>query len=401
MLMKQLQIKKASLSPIESESGQDSLERVQKKLQGRRRLESNNSGSAFSNSSTYKGFLSTQQKESLMSLAEESSIDDRPECDLHFGSLSRHAGNGYNSDTESAPSRTLGRPGKILEVSSPTKTTVPSRYYMKPQSETGKRTLSAQPSYTHQLKQQSRITLQRQQYNYPASQKSTVTSELSASLELNEDLYPDNPVVPVVAEPLVTTTRTISTSKANGGGAKRRTKSGDRVEKLTEVYKSREQEKVNANIEDAKVKLGLIPPQRQRSRSTSEKEAMKILHKVTEEDERTAASQSSPREEWTLKHKEWLSSAPTSAERKKAWENLSKSQFQRMEYKSRSLRGGEGLNDKSVMMTMKGSFTPEMKRKCATLPDNIICGKLTKTVKVRTYEIPVQRIRRINLRTYH
>ncbi len=415
-------------SPGGSESGQDSLERIQKKLQERKRLGSDNSESPFSKSSSYKGFLSTQQKkDSLMSLAEESSIDDRPECDIHLSSLSRqrsggmqdsdpnklYASNGYNSDTESAPSRTLSRPGKILEVISPTKTTMPSRYFMKPQTEAaGRKTLSSQQSssYTQQEQQQkSRLPqLQSSHSSNPTQQKSSITSELPTTLEKDRDLYDTGETAPVpnIAEPLVS--RTVESSKT--GGTKRRPKSGDRVEKLTESYKAREEaSEVNANIEDAKVKLGLIPHQRQRSRSTSEKEAMKILHRMEMEDEESeievsTSSQSSQRdEEWTVKRNEWLSSAPTSAERKQAWENYSsKSSFSRTEsYKSRSLRSDSITNDKLVptgASSSKLSCTPETKRKCSTMPDELS----VKTVKVRVYEIPEpQRIRRINLRTYY
>lgn len=414
-------------SPGESESGQDSLERIQRKFHERnerKRLDSNSSESAFSKSSSYRGFLSTQHtKDSLISLAEESGFDDRPECDFHMGSLTRqragdsdpnklYTGNGYNSDTESAPSRTLSRPGKIKEVMSPTKTTMPSRYYMKPpptqqqpQPEaTGKVTLSSshqQPPYKHQHQQKGLQQSQQQQQLSSGGQQQQQQQQ-SASYGGVESTPT---TIPVIAEPLlVTTTRTIT------NGSRRRPKSGNgagdsRVEKLTEVYKAREQEQVNANIEDAKIRLGLIPPaptttitpvQRQRSKSTSENEAMKILHRVPDHETEGALASNEPphEEESTSKHKEWLSSAPTPAERKEARENYSKSQL----YKSRSLRNG---SDKAVVLVgapTKVSITPETKRKYSTLPDIAT----VKTVKVHSYKIPEpQKIRRINLRTYH
>jgi hypothetical protein len=404
-----------------SESGQDSLERIQKKFHERKRLDSNGSESAFSKSSSYKGFLNTQQnKESLTSLTEESSFDDRPECDIHLGSLTRqrtlaasdgdpnklYSNNGYNSDTESAPSRTLSRPGKIKEVSSPVKTTMPSRYFTKsPQSTTtittGKVVLSSHQAtpqtYSHQLKHQPQHrTMTSSQQKSPI--QSHRKSELTSSLGTGYDMYRDtkSPPVPVITEPLVTTTRVIT--KSSSGSKYSRPRSGNshgdsRVERLTEVYKAKEQEQVNANIEDVKVKLGLIPPiQRQRSKSTSEKEVMKIMHKVA------ADPKGTEEEEWASKHKEWLSSAPTEDERKKARENYSRSQFQRMEYKSRSLRGSDG-SEKPTVVTTKLTYTPEAKRKYSTMPDS---PHVVKTVKIRTYEIPeVQKIRRINLRTYH
>lgn len=411
-----------------SESGQDSLERIQKKFHERKRLDSNGSESAFSKSSSYKGFLNTQQnKESLTSLTEEVSFDDRPECDFHLGSLTRqrtlaaggedsskYGSNGYNSDTESAPSRTLSRPGKIKEVSSPVKTTMPGRYYPPQSSSTtstsGKVLLSShqatsQAQSKHQPQQRTMMT----QQNTPGSTQSQRKSELTASLGTGYDLYrnTESSLIPVIAEPLVTTTRTISKSSSSGSKYNRPRSgngSGDsRVERLTEVYKAKEQEQVNANIEDVKVKLGLIPPmQRQRSKSTSENEAMKILHKSGAEQAVTAASskRAEDEEEWASKHKEWLSSAPTEDERKKARENYSRSQFHRMEYKSRSLRSSDGGSDKpTTIVTTKVSYTPEAKRKYSTMPES---PHVVKTVKIRTYEIPeVQKIRRINLRTYH
>lgn len=166
------------------------------------------------------------------------------------------------------------------------------------------------------------------------------------------------------------------------------------MERLTEVYKSREQEQVNANIEDVKVKLGLIPPvPRQRSKSMTENEAMRILHKVQDDNKQQEE------DEWASKQKEWLSSAPTEDERKKARENYSKSQLQRMEYKSRSLRSESGNENPAAAVA---AYTPESRRKCSTLPDSPVAGRYIKTVKIRTYEIPEpQKIRRINLRTYH
>ena len=409
-----------------SESGQDSLERIQKKFQERKRLDSNGSESAFSKSSSYKGFLNTQQnKESLTSLTEEASFDDRPECDFHLGSLTRqrtlaagddpnklYGSNGYNSDTESAPSRTLSRPGKIKEVSSPVKTTMPSRYFMKP-SQSSTPTTSASGTMhlsSHQATSQAQLKHQPQQrgvltqQNNPGPSQSQRKSELTTSLGTGYDLY-RNVEIPVIAEPLVTTTRTI-TKSSSSGSKYNRPRSGNgggdsRVERLTEVYKAKEQEQVNANIEDVKVKLGLIPPvQRQRSKSTSENEAMKILHKIGTDPAATASSKRAEEEEWASKHKEWLSSAPTEDERKRARENYSKSQFQRMEYKSRSLRGSDGGSDKpTTIVTTKVSYTPEAKRKFSTMPES---PHVVKTVKIRTYEIPeVQKIRRINLRTYH
>lgn len=414
------------VSPMGSESGQDSLERTQKKLQGRKRLESSGSESAFSKSSSYRGFLSTQQKkESLTSLAEEANFDDRPECDLHLGSLTRqrrhamggassdsdpsklYTGNGYNSDTESAPSRTLSRPGKIQEVMSPVKTTIPSRYYMKPpphSETTGKTVLSAPQGYgRHQPLQQRGM---------PQQKSLSTGSELTASLGSERDSYwsaaSPPPSIPVITEPLVTTTRTITKSS---GSKHPRSKSGggDRVEKLTEVYKAHERDQVQANIEDVKVKLGLIPPQmlRQRSKSMSENETLKLLHSSPKQQPRTVepkeGEEEEEEEEWASKHKEWLSSAPTEDERKKARENYSKSQFQRTEYKSRLLRGSESASEKVGSVKTKATFTgPEAKRKYSTMPDSPVSNRHVKTVKIWSYQIPeVQKIRRINLRTYH
>lgn len=466
-------------TPTGSES-QDSLERIQKKLQDRRRLDSGDvvpeTPSAFANSSTYKGFLSTQQKgDSLMSLAEESSIDDRPECDLHLGNLSRQMtqvvssatgppggatgriraveglgatrssrnmvlevaadhdpirGNGYNSDTESAPSRTLSRPGKIEEVSSPTKFTVPSRHchhhhhHMVPQYEVvgGRRTLSTYQKQQHHLQH----AIFQQQLLDSVPHSTTTAKELSAALEqsLPADISTVVPAIPMIATSLsssspstAATTRasTKQDNQATASAGRHKSKfseSDSQVEKLTELYQSHEKE-ANADIENAKVKLGLIPQslQRQRSKSTSDRGAMRILHKLMGGEKSRSPSQVCQEDEWAMKHKEWLSSAPTSAERKKAWEsrqtNSSKSHVQRKDFKSRSLRNNEAASpshggEKSPVMTTANMppHTPDAKRKCATLPD-VVNSKQVKLVKVRTYEIPqVQRIRRINLRTY-
>ena len=499
-------------TPAGSESGQDSLERVQKKFHDRKRLDGSevpDMPTTFTNSPSYRVFLNNQQKgDSLMSLTEESGIDDRPECDFHLESLSRqmarginptsgaaalertgavggtrnltlevtmshdqdHArANGYNSDTESAPSRTLSRPGKLKEVSSPTKVTMPSRYHhgMVPHSYeaagNGKRTLSTyqkqqtqqhsplmrlqqQDSPLMRLQQQDSPLMKLQQQDPTARATITTSSSSSSSKDHLSNLVQSLPAdfsapSTAMADPPMTTTTLFSSSSSSSqvppstrsstkSGGRHRPKSGDsKVERLTEIYKANEaneRDQVNADVEHAKVKLGLIPQQqsvqvpRHRSKSTSEKEAMKILHKLMGEDS-SATSQKPPsqEDERASKHKEWLSSAPTSAERKKAWESqnnaktTSPSQFHRMEYKSRSLRNTEvppnGGGDKIPMTTVTTttkvkvvSSTPaDTKRKCATLPD-MINGKQTKMVKVRTYEIPeVQRIRRINLRTYH
>ena len=461
-----------------SESGQDSLERIQKKLQDRKRLDSSDvppeTPSTFGSSSAYKGFLSTQRKgDSLVSLAEESSIDDRPECDLHLGSLSRQMlqsdssatgslggvkvgsgaveglgiigksrnimlevamdhdasrGNGYNSDTESAPSRTLSRPGKIDEVSSPTKLTLPSRYYqhhMVPQYEAkgGRKSLSCSYQKKQHHLQQARI---QQQLLDSVAHSTTPAKALSATLEqsLSADLSAVDPVTvkPTITSLSLSSSSTTATTRATANqdlnattsGVRHKPKSVDsssRVERLTKLYKSQE-DPVNGDIEHAKVKLGLIPhfsvTQRQRSKSTSDREAMRILHKLMGEETEMPPCDDPQEDEWTVKHKEWLSSAPTSAERKKAWESqTSKSQLQRKEYKSRSMRNTEVATssggEKSPMVATPNftSHTSDPKRKCSTLPD-VINGKQVMMVKVRTYEIPeVQRIRRINLRTYH
>jgi len=506
-------------TPGGSESGQDSLERVQKKLQDRKRLDGNDASggtpTSFTNSSNYKAFLNTRQKgDSLMSLTEESSIDDRPECDMslprqvgakalgsgatalgggagmgamgrggtrnltlevtmhhHEHDPIRTSNNGYNSDTESDPSRTLSRPGKIKEVSSPTKVTMPSRYNRgggsgsgaamglhSYNSANGKRTLN-----TYQKQQQQQVRHQHDAMAAAAAASSSSSSSTSATKDYSNLLqslpaeFSSSPAPAMINPSSKTTTthyssassspqtpphsRSTSVKGSSGTGSRHRPKSGDssRVEKLTEIYRANEKEQVNADIEFAKVKLGLIPQQitqiRQRSKSTSEKEAMKILHKLMggpeeqDEEELTAESKvdvpgsenppPSQEDERACKHKEWLSSAPTSAERRKAWESQNNSsktmssssaQFHRSDFKSRSLRNTNNVESPpeekvpvpTVVATTKlVSQSPDTKRKCATLPD-MLNGKQTKMVKVRTYEIPeAQRIRRINLRTYH
>ena len=495
-------------TPGGSESGQDSLERVQKKFHERKRLDgsevSGSTPTSFTNTSNYRAFLTTQQKgDSLMSLTEESSIDDRPECDMslprqvggkatvtgatalrggagmgamggggtrnltlevtmhhHEHDPIRTTNNGYNSDTESDPSRTLGRPGKINEVCSPTKVTMPSRYHHGGGSSSGAvglhsyETANGKRTHnTYQKQQQQQQQMRHQHDSMAAATSSSSTSATKDHSNLVQSLPADfssSPAPAAINPPSKTTTTHYSSASSSpqtpphsrstsvkgtsgsNNSSRHRPKSGDsRVERLTELYRANEKEQMNADIEYAKVKLGLIPQQsvqiqRQRSKSTSEKEAMKILHKLMGvEEELTAGSKAnmagsekpapSQEDERACKHKEWLSSAPTSAERKKAWEsqnNSSKtsspSQFHRADYKSRSLRGGNNTEAPSgervpavVATTKLVSQTPDAKRKCATLPD-MLNGKQTKMVKVRTYEIPEpQKIRRINLRTFH
>ena len=502
-------------TPAGSESGQDSLERVQKKLQDRKRPEGSevsDTPTTFSNSSNYRAFLNTQQGDSLMSLTEESGIDDRPECDIHLESLPHQVGghsmgavsgaspaisgaiggvgttrnltlevtmshhdqdparvnnNGYNSDTESAPSRTLSRRDKIKEVSSPVKVNIPSRYHLGT-GIVGPHSYDAGSSKRHLSTYQKQASLQQQQppVSHDASASTSTskdrTSNLVQSLPADFSISPSSVSASAITDPppssMTTTTLYSSSSssqvpspstsygsrsssvKGSSSSSRHRPKSGDsRVEKLTELYRANERatekDRLDADIEYAKVKLGLIPQQvaqlppiRQRSKSTSEKEAMKILHKLMGEEESMAAGSasfsatttenppppaSSQEDERASIHKQWLSSAPTSTERKEAWESqasgkttASPSQFHRTE-KSRSMRNNLEIphsTESKVPVTTTTrlvSRSAEAKRKCSTLPD-MLNGKQAKMVKVRTYEIPeVQRIRRINLRTYH
>lgn len=187
----------------------------------------------------------------------------------------------------------------------------------------------------------------------------------------------------------------------------RRPKSGDPSKACISAQRA-------ADIESDKIKLGLIP--RQRSKSTSESEAMKIIHKVLKDDgpntQQLQASRPTVEEKRAEKHKEWLSSAPTSAERRRAWEQHSRNapHLQRTDLRSRSLR-----EEAAPSIPIRGKFltslTPEVQRKSSTMPEysNSVAGKnrlqlgrgLVRTVKIKSSEVPKPRqIRHINMKAY-
>ena len=442
--------------------GGDSLERVRQKMSERKRLDDSTSAdSSFIKSPSYQSFLSSHHKDSLKSLTEEvGNIDDRPESEQHLNSLPRPhtaefvrqekpshpllhhphqmgmapyvrgqvtlpvgvvletvhdhdpnklaVGSGYNSDTESSPSRTLNRAGKLNEVTTPTKTTIPQRYRLSLQHSNGGREQPAQQQRTRPQQYQE-MYLQSKTFGEAGTLPSNGAQALVQKTQMSQ-----GPVGSIGKKTLSANTgneEAIANLVADfnaASTASRTTKPGNvsKVQTKSERLKPRPLEKTNSNVEDAKIKLGLIPSPRQRSKSTSEKEAMKIIHKIVEEDESTPKS--SQEDERAEKHKEWLSSAPTSAERKKAWENISKQQFQRLEGRTRSFRNDGGSVDKT---TLKPSITPELKRKSATMPDYLVTGSSrypalrgshVRTVKVTSYEVPeAKRVRKINLRTYH
>ena len=474
-----MQLQEQAGYPPKSDGG-DSLERVRQKMNERKRLGSDSMSSdpSFIKSPSYQSFLSSHhKKDSLKSLTEEvSNIDDRPESEQHLNSLPRPhtaefvrqekpshhhrhhplllqssqmgtapyvrgqvalpvgamletvpdhdpnkltVGSGYNSDTESSPSRTLNRAGKLNEVTTPTKTTMPQRYRAPLQYSSGRE----QQSQHRQQPQKSRpqqyqdMYLQSKTVGKSGSLPSSTTGTPSPPLQKTQGLlHPEasvgrrtlsangrseDPVASLVAD-------FNASSKATA--LSRRPKSGD-VSRVQEKFKQQSLERTSSNVEDAKIKLGLIPSPRQRSKSTSEKEAMKVIHKIIEEDE--PAARVSQEEERAEKHKEWLSSAPTSAERRKAWEHLSQQQFQRSDGRTRSFRneqvGGSALEKTPTIL--KPSITPELKRKSATMPDYLVTGSSryaalrgsqVRTVKVTSYEVPeAKKVRKINLRTYH
>lgn len=460
----------------------------QRKVLERQRVDcvsSITSDSSFSKSNSYQSFLSSQQKkDSLTSFTEEVGVDDRPESDQHLHSLPRphtaefvrsektiseeiasypsmvppqtlHVGavletvtdhdpnklypnSGNNSDTESSPSRTLSRPGKIQEVTSPNKFTgVPKRYKTPNHPIDGfrhapyQRQLTSQRHNQLQFQQRGPVSLdeadiivkkQSGAASHPDYQhlSHTQNSDFSAStVEKMATLYHSNEPAKnetekddIVAQTLETTTQ-----------EKMRPKSGDssKVDKLVETYSPRTNaEQENPVIENVKVKLGLIP--RARSKSTSEKEAMRIIHKIVEEDE--TATKTAEEEERAEKHKIWLKSAPTSEERRKAWESISHanapckdSQLHSLrtdrspsggDPRSRSLKSDGSPNDIDKEFPKSSVHISDMRKRSSTMPDYLSTGSRSmhggiRTVKVMTYNVPKpERIRRINLRTaYH
>ncbi len=388
------------------------------------------SESSFSKSNSYKGFLSSQQKkDSLLSLT-QASLDDRPESDQHLHSLPRprtaelvrpekqmpstilypsmattpqvlqvgpavletttdhdpnklFPGNGYSSDTESSPSRTLSRPDrKILEVTSPG-VTMPKRYGRIGYPMHGKKLIKAQ-----------------------------TISDLSPSMQV--ETPPSEEAIAMITaetprEELSTSNHSVQEQAPAGSPSttKQRPKSGENS-KIGLLVKAYSRPTLDANNETAKVRLGLIPPIRQRSKSTSEREAMRIIHKIIEEDE-SAAKATEEEEQRAEKHKAWASSAPTTADRKKAWESVSRDSFKRAEIRSRSLKH-ETVVPPIEKPLPKPSMTPEMKRRSATMPEYLVTGprrmrgvgRQIRTYKVALYDTPKpERIRRINLRTMH
>ena len=483
-----MQLQEQVVYPTKSD-GADSLERVRQKMNERKRLDSSDilsSDPSFIKSPSYQSFLSShQKKDSLKSLTEEASnVDDRPESDQHLNSLPRPhtaefvrqehkpshhhhpllhqphqmgmapynrgqmplqvgavletvpdhdpnkltVGSGYNSDTESSPSRTLNRAGKLNEVTMPTKTTIPQRYRAG-SLQSGREQLSqqrAQQQQQQQQQQKSRPQLYQDMYlqsrtigksgSLPSSTTGTPSPPVPKSMSpgsmhtdtsvgrrtLSANGRTEDTVASLVADLDASTKATMLS---------RRPKSGD-VSRIQEKFKRQSLERTSSNIEDAKIKLGLIPSPRQRSKSTSEREAMKVIHKIIEEDE--PATRVLQDEERAEKHKEWISSAPTSAERRKAWEHLTTQQFPRSDGRTRSFRNeqgtGAGVMDKALTI-LKPSITPELKRKSATMPDYLVTGSSryaalrgshVRTVKVTSYEVPeAKKVRKINLRTYH
>lgn len=477
-----MQVQEQVAYPPKTDGG-DSLERVRQKMNERKRLDGNNTSSdpSFIKSPSYQSFLSShQKKDSLKSVTEEvTNIDDRPESDQHLNSLPRPhtaefvrqekpshhhpllhqppqmgatsynrgqmalqvgavletvpdhdpnkltVGSGYNSDTESSPSRTLNRAGKLNEVTTPTKTTIPQRYRAASLHSAREQQQSQQRVQHQQQQQKSRqqhyqdMYLQSRTIGKSGSLPSSTTGTPSPPVPKTQTNTSQGSDASIGRRTLSANGRTEDTiaslvadfdASSKATVMSRRPKSGD-VSRIQEKFKRQSLERTSSNVEDAKIKLGLIPSPRQRSKSTSEKEAMKVIHKIVEEDE---PSMRVPQdEERAEKHKEWISSAPTSAERRKAWEHLTKQQFQRTDARTRSFRneqGNGGVIEKPPAI-LKPSITPELKRKSATMPDYLVTGSSryaalrgshVRTVKVTTYEVPeAKKVRKINLRTYH
>ncbi len=292
---------------------------------------------------------------------------------------------GYSSDTESSPSRTLNRPDrKILEVTSPG-ASMPKRYGRIGYHHHGKLLMKA-----HTIDDPSTAPMQvdMPQAKEPQHVTTTTASETTKEESLTSEHGEQEQAPPT------------DTPSKN-----QRPKSGD-SSKIGQLVKTFSRPAIEANNETAKVRMGLIPPTRQRSKSTSEKEAMRIIHKIIEEDE--SAARTAEEEERAEKHKAWASSAPTTADRKKAWESLSHEQFKRAELRSRSLKHeGTPVIEKAPS---KPSMTPEMKRRSATMPEYLVtgprrvrgAGDQIRTYKVVLFDSPKpERIRRINLRTFH
>lgn len=434
---------------------------IQKKFQERKRFDSTGSESHFSKSHSYHGFLAAhRRKEDHLSIVMESpGFDDRPESEQHLNSLPRlrtaefvrpdpaigprvqpyvqpevvqvatmseeHDPNklypGYNSDTESSPSRTLSRPEKMKEVSSPPGKSMPPRY----RTHSGYPTSVDPRSHYQHLSGKGIVASSNKQ---PRMQKQHSEPERKSPLHIPEETPHYREVVQ--EERVTSVTKQKSFSKLINVAQKRSEEVTEKVDEETpkqttpvsirqNAREGKKDEKhiktlgTTGDVEQAKVMLGLIP--RQRSKSTSESEAMRIIHKiVSEEDEEDSLQRYMRRptadKERAEKHKEWLSYAPSSTERRKAWEQLSRNlaKTQKREHRSRSLRNDSPVLPHKVLPPSEP--LAEQKRKSATMPEYLNSragsrrlGKgMIRTVKVIAYELPEpQRIRRINLRSYY
>ena len=388
---------------------------------------------------SYQKFAADGKKKGVLKIVMESTnFDDRPESEQHLNSLPRpntaefirpphmHAHQmglpevvqvalvteeqeqdpnklypGYNSDTESSPSRTLSRPEKLKEVSSPPGKSMPHRYKthsMYPGSDRGR-------SHYQQLSPvlDARLRFARQ-LSAPDAEAKLPTKTLGAPHQSQQVS------AAVTDDRVASVTRQASIHKVINVGQKK-------VEESEQEPAEEFRERTLSEVEDGKVKLGMLP--RRRAKSTSESEAMRIIHKSPEEpsDEQEAQlGRSAAEGERAKKHEEWLSCAPTSSERRRAWEQRSKSttarssRLQTRELRSRSVRQDLGPNVPAPVVTQQHP-SPITQHKSSTMPECLSTGGgrngsrrigMVRTVKITSYAAPEpMRIRRINLRTYY
>lgn len=432
-----------------------------------------------------KGFGSSlERKEGLLGVVMENpSFDDRPESEQHLNSLPRppvgelikpphlqqmqpfisgppeivqvatmteqeheHDPNrlypGYNSDTESSPSRTLSRPEKLQEVASPPGKSIPLRYktqvmYLGAGVDKNRR---YQSSYevSHRQPPPSSSNYPGAMRHYPAppsveaSQPAKIPESYRTSPQYKEVSVASQEKVTSVTrqssvhkvievgkrraheeekepEPVVVTNRTLGSESRSGVTmVKVRSSESPKAER-SQTMREKGAASVLGNASKGFVEL----TPRQRSKSTSEDEAMRIIHKVVEEPE---GARNQPNEKQdsdkTKKYEGWISCAPTSTERRLAWEQRSRSVSKPTtvrDLRSRSLRqepaGSPVLTPKTIQQP-----SPSPQQKSATMPElsprQARPGArrigMVRTVKITSFFIPEpQRIRRINLRTYY
>ena len=474
--------KVVSASANRSDSFSMEMESLQKRFQERHRPEVLNSISTAS---------STTPHSEVEGLSSPPSIDDRPESERHLHSLPRHrstepdflhspppavqpaaaasvqapVGGNYrrsrsstagerrssgleqdsnrlsivdnnNSDTESSPSRTLTRRDRFGEANQRTFSTVTARFIgargslvMRQQGSVGQAMLGT-PGRT---------------INYPPSTVSEISiipsergeakprsNSASAKASLTHQSLPT--VVQHAATPHRTTLE--ATPEETSPGA--RPKSAEANSRSGEEDLPETRKRTISNVEEAKMKLGLIAS-RARSKSISEtKPATRPLadRDLDDNGERAGearregglsqgAGEESERAKplWEKGEKVdkrdiWRAHAPSSTDRKEAYTQRMRAGGSVRTGAAGNAAGNTDAPAPQPLAIQRTATAPEMgnRRRATTMPEYLVTRSsgitrqggrvlgrgLVRTVKITSYQIPeVRKIHRINLRTFH